>query len=218
MLLGLAVTAALVLVAYFLIDRPVTFFVRDHGLKSFRLLKWLTRPPEAFVILSPFVLVAGLVRRLFGPWTRPEKVAVTAAVSTICTAAAAGLLKMTFGRYCPDGAEGVPSLLHGGAYGFEPFHAGAAYWAFPSGHTACTVSVTAVIGAAAPRWRLLCWSAGAIVAAALVALNYHFVGDVVAGAFLGWAVAGTAARVFGIVARSPDTTDPGREGGSGGEN
>src|SRR5262249_40273545 len=80
--LGLAVTAALVAVAYFFVDRPVAFFVRDAGLKSVRFLKWLTRPPEAFVILSPLVLLAGLLRRLFGPWTRPEKVAVVAAVST----------------------------------------------------------------------------------------------------------------------------------------
>jgi membrane-associated phospholipid phosphatase len=206
-LLWLAVTAALAIVAYFFVDRPVTFFVRDAGLKSIRLLKWLTRPPEAFVILSPFVLLAGLLRRWFGPWTRSEKVAVVAAVSTVCTAGAAGLLKMTFGRYCPDGAEGVPSLLHGGAYGFEPFHAGAAYWAFPSGHTACTVSVLAVVGAAIPRWRLVCWTASATVAAALVALNYHFVGDVVAGAWLGWAVGGTAARLFGIDSRGCQTSD-----------
>ena len=49
-------------------DRPVTFFVRDSGLDHARFLKWLTRPPEAFVILSPFVLLAGLYVVLSFAW------------------------------------------------------------------------------------------------------------------------------------------------------
>jgi membrane-associated phospholipid phosphatase len=198
-LLGLAVTAALVTVAYFFIDLPVSFFVRDYGLNHYRFLKWLTRPPEAFVTLSPFVLLAGLLRRWFAPWTRPDKVAVAAAVSTLFTALAVLLLKMTFGRSCPDlvAADGL-SLPHGGVYGFYPFNVGAAYWAFPSGHTACTFSVTAVAQAAFPRWRLCWWSVAGIVMATLVALNYHFVGDVLAGIFVGWAVGGTVARLFGL--------------------
>jgi membrane-associated phospholipid phosphatase len=197
MLVGLAVTAALVAAAYFFVDQPVTFFLHDCELDRYRVLRWLTKPPETFVILSPFVLLAGLLRRCFAPWTRPEKVAVAAAVSTLAAAAAAGLLKMTFGRYCPD-HWAAPSLLHGGAYGFNLFHVGPAYRAFPSGHTACTLSVTVVAQAAAPRWRW-CWRSLAVtVAAVLVALNHHFVGDVVAGAFVGWAVGGTVARWFGL--------------------
>jgi membrane-associated phospholipid phosphatase len=207
MLIGLAVTAALVAAAYFFVDLPVLFFVRDHGLNHYPYLKWLTRPPEAFVTLSPFVLVAGLLRRWFGPWTRLENAAVAAAVSTLLTALAALLLKMTFGRSCPDlvPADGL-SLARAGAYGFYPFHVGAAFWAFPSGHTACTLSVTSVAQAAFPRQRLFWWSIAGIVAAALIALNYHFVGDVPAGAFVGWAVGGTAARLFGL--KTSSITDP----------
>lgn len=184
LLIGLAVTAALVVVVYFLLDQPVMFFVRDHELYRYRFLKWLTRPPEAFVILSPFVLLAGLLRRWFTPWTWAEKVAVAAAVSTLFTVLAAGLLKITFGR----SLDGL----------FHPFHCGAAYWTFPSGHTACTLSVTVVVQMAIPRWRLCWWAIGGTVAAALIALAYHFVGDILGGAFLGWAVGGTVARLFGL--------------------
>src|SRR5947207_2210754 len=98
LLLGLAVTAALVTVAYFFVDQPVISFVRDCQLDHYRSLKWLTRPPEAFVLLSPLVLLAGVLKRWFTPWTRAEKAAVAAAVSTLFTALAALLLKMTFGR------------------------------------------------------------------------------------------------------------------------
>ncbi len=199
MLIGLTVTAALVTAAYFFIDLPVSFFVRAYELNHYQFLKGLTRPPEAFVILSPFVLAASLLRRWFAPWTRPEKAAAAAAISTLLTALAALLLKMTFGRACPDLATvGGLSLPHGSAYGFYPFNVEAAFWAFPSGHTACTLSVTSVASAAFPRWRLCWWSIAGIVMAALIALNYHFVGDVVAGAFVGWAVGGTVARWFGL--------------------
>ena len=191
MLIGLAVTAALVTVFYFFVDQPVISFIRGYELDRFPLLKWLTRPPEAFVRLSPFVLLACLIRRWFGPWTWAEKAALAAAVSTLLTALAALLLKMTFGR---------------SADGFHPFHVGATYWAFPSGHTACTLSVTVVAQAAFPRWRLCWWSLAGIVSAMLIALSHHFVGDIFGGAFVGWAIAGTVARSFGIA--TPSITHP----------
>jgi membrane-associated phospholipid phosphatase len=191
LLVGVAVTAAFVTALYFFIDRPVISFFRDCNLSRYRLLKWLTRPPEAFVLLSPAVLLAGLLRRWFSPWNRAEKVAVAAAVSTLFTALAALLLKIAFGRSVD---------------GFHPFHFDEAYWAFPSGHTACTVSVTVVAQAALPRWRLFWWALTGTVAATLIALTHHFVGDILGGACLGWAVGGTVARAFRLEA--PSTTDP----------
>jgi membrane-associated phospholipid phosphatase len=149
-LLGLAGTAALVTVAYFFLDGPALAFIRGYRLDRYPLLKWLTRPPEAFILVSLFVLPACLLRRWFGPWTWGEKAAAAAAVATLLTAAAVGLLKMAFGR-CGDG--------------FRPFDFAAPYWAFPSGHTACTLSATVVAQAALPRWRLCWWSVAGVVAA-----------------------------------------------------
>ena len=124
-----------------------------------------------------------------GPPDRSLKIripaAVAAAVSTLLTALAALLLKITFGRSVD---------------GFHPFHFGEAYWAFPSGHTACTLSVTVVAQAAFPRWRLCWWALNGTVAATLIALNHHFVGDIVGGVFLGWAIGGTVARAFRLEA------------------
>jgi membrane-associated phospholipid phosphatase len=181
-LVGLVITAALVTPLYFFIDQPVMSFFRDCQLGRYHfLIRCLTRLPEAIVILSPFVFLAGLFRRWFTPWNRVEKVAVAAAVSTLFTVLAAGVLKITFGR---------------GDDGFHPFHIGKDYWAFPSGHTACTACVAVVVGAALPRWRLCCWALVGIVGAALVVLAHHFVGDIPGGAFLGWAVGGTVARAF----------------------
>jgi membrane-associated phospholipid phosphatase len=180
---GFLLTAALVTACYFFVDEPVIVFFRDCELGRYRWLKWLTRPPEAFLLLSPVVLLAGLLRRCFGPWNRMEKTAVAAAVSTLLTALAALLLKISFGR---------------SADGFHPFHFGAAYWAFPSGHTAGTVTMAVVFEAVYPRWRMWGWALVGIVAAMLIVLTHHFVGDIFGGAFLGWVIGGTVLRAFGL--------------------
>lgn len=182
-LVWFAVTVAFVTLAFFFIDQPTLSFIRGYGLNRYRFIKVLTRPPEVFVLSSPFVLLVGLLLRRFRPWTWPEKVAVAAAVSTLATALAVLILKLSFGRSID---------------GFHPFHFGADHRWFPSGHTACTVSVTAVAQIALPRWRLLWWSLAGMMATSLIALNYHFVGDILGGAFVGWAMAGTSARWFGL--------------------
>ncbi len=124
---------------------------------------------------------------------------MAAAVSTLFTALATLFLKITFGR---------------SADGFHPFHFGTNYWAFPSGHTACTLSVTVVFQAAFPRWRVFWWALAGIVGASLIALTYHYVGDVLGGAFLGWAIGGTVARLIGPVAAGRSATLDGKAGRS----
>jgi len=198
-LVGLIGATVLVIVAYFYVDLPVLRFVRERELTREPVLRWLILPPEGFCIASPFVLLAGLVRRWFAPWARPERVAVAAAVATLLAALAAGLLKIAIGRAGPILVPAdVTTSLHHGIYGFYPFNLDNAYWAVPSGHTACTFSVTRVVQAAYPRSRLLCWLPDVLVPAALVGLGHHFVGDIFAGAFLGWAIAGTIVRWFGL--------------------
>src|SRR5262245_16092600 len=98
---GLALTTALVIVPYSLIELQDLRVVCDWGLTRYRILKWLTRPSVVFVLISPLVLLAGLLRRWFAPWTRPEKVAVAASVATLLAALTVLLLKVTFGRACP---------------------------------------------------------------------------------------------------------------------
>lgn len=191
-LIGLAVTVGLVAVAYAFVDQPVAYFIRNQGLGRHRWLKWLTRPPEVFVVLSPVVLLAGLLRRWRGSWDRLERVAVASGISTLLAALAVGILKITFGRPGPD------LVLAGCADGFNLFSLEPAYWALPSGHTACTLSVMTVAWVAFPRWWVCWWLIGGVVAVTLIGLNHHFVGDILAGGFVGWAIAGTVARFLAL--------------------
>ena len=179
LLIGLVATTALVYVFYLFIDQPVIKFFRECHLGRIWVLPWLTRPPEVFLILSPLILLAGLIRRGFAPWNRVEIAALAVAVSTLASALAVLILKFTFGRMDD---------------GFQPFR----YGAFPSGHTAGTVSVMVVAHAVLPQWRVYWWAIAGIVAMMLVVLAHHYIGDIFGGAFLGWAIGGTAVRAFGL--------------------
>jgi hypothetical protein len=206
---ALIVGAVLVLLCYLFLDRPVAYFVHSHRTADEPVLKWLTYPPPVLQSWAPAALVALAVRRAWGPLRRCERTLLAAGVGMILADQFRESLSFVFGRYWPDTwVNNNPSLIHDGAYGFHPFHGGAAYGSFPSG----------------PRWW---WTGTAVVlatAVGLVGMNYHFVGDVVAGAFVGGIVGaytatgcglGKAASEPGAPAtgtRSPVADAPGSDG------
>ena len=97
-------------------------------------------------------------------------------------------LKFMFGRYWPNTwSNNNPSLLHDHAYGFHYFHSGVAYQSFPSGHTTIVVAAATAIWLTYPRgpWRWLALVGALAVIIGLLAENYHFLGDCIAGAWVG---------------------------------
>jgi membrane-associated phospholipid phosphatase len=197
--MALPVCALLVTLAYFFVDRPVAFFVHEHQLNRIAALEWLTHTAMAFDSLAAVIVLLATVRLAFGPLTRLEWTLFAAAISLMVAVALEYYLKFLFGRYWPDTwVEDNPSLIRDNAYGFHPFHFGSAYGSFPSGHTARTVAVLWVLGAAYPRWGWQYVLVTGSVVVGLVGLNHHFVGDTVGGAFLGAWTGMYAARLFRV--------------------
>jgi len=201
---GLALLACACLVAfcYFFVDRPVAFFVHDQHAEyrdlfdGWLMLEWLTLPPPILQAWSPALLAVLLVRRCWGPFTHAEWTLFAAAVAIVMADQARESLSFLFGRYWPDTwINNNPSLIKNNAYGFHPFHSGEAYGSFPSGHTARSVAVAAVIWVAWPGYRWLGVLFAALVVVGLVGMNYHFVGDVVGGSFVGGIVGVYAAAL-----------------------
>ena len=182
LLLGSVLSA----VCYFFVDQPVARFFRDHFIGRQGLFPW----PE---LLSSWLLYAAMVAILLAVlwrlWKRAGKFqAVLLALSTDLVAIwmLKALAKRACGRCWPQAWSGNhTSWLDSGAYGFHPFHNDPAYMSFPSGHAAVIFSVATVLWFSYPRWRWCYALACAAMSVALVALNYHFVGDVVGGAALG---------------------------------
>jgi membrane-associated phospholipid phosphatase len=185
-LLAIVSATVAVVVCYFFVDRPVAYFVHRHRPPGVDELRWLTEPPPLVQSWSPLVLVLLAIRRAIGPWRRWQAALFLACVSVIVADQFRQSLGDLCGRYWAETwHDNNPSLIDSGAYGFHPFQLGDDVGSFPSGHAARIAAFFAVFWLAMPRGRLLCAVLAAPMLVALVALNYHFVGDVIAGGLIG---------------------------------
>ena len=170
------------------VDRPLALLM--HGL--FHRSHWLL--PLAGIGQIPLslagpALIVAAIAAWFG-WRPGHRgwTAIGCAVAVVIATSCKDVLKEACGRTWPEPWLGNnPSLIGNGAYGFSPFHGGEGWASFPSGHTAAIGAVAGVLWSRAPRLRWLWALLVALTAAGLVGDTYHFLGDVIAGGYLGFA-------------------------------
>ncbi len=189
----------LVILCYFFVDRPVAFFVARHKIAAAPHLVWLTEPPPLVQSWSPLVAAFLLASWAWLAPRRWQRVLLTACLTLIVADQCRESLGDLCGRDWPETwRDNNPSLIGTGAYGFHPLETGDDVGSFPSGHAARIAAFLGVFWLAEPRSRAACLLVGAPLAASLVAMNYHFVGDVIAGTFLGAIAAAYAATVANL--------------------
>jgi len=192
----LCITA--VLICYFWIDRPVAFFVYRHHINTIQVFRWLTYPPPEVQNWSALFLAILMIRRAWGPFARWQKMLLVACVSLIVADDFRISLGDVCGRYWPETwTQDNPSLIGTGTYGFHPFQRGDDVRSFPSGHAARILRFTAVWIIAMRDSRtvqVITFVLCVPMLVSLVAMNYHFVSDVIAGSVLGGMIATYAAH------------------------
>jgi membrane-associated phospholipid phosphatase len=100
------------------------------------------------------------------------------------------------GRYWPETwHDNNPSLIGNGAYGFHFFEVGDDTGSCPSGHAARILGFASVFWLVLPHGRWIYAIIAVPMLVALIAMNYHFVGDVIAGSVLGALVGAWASRL-----------------------
>ena len=199
------------------LDRPIAFFVHD-AFGSRQIVGDLGRSPILSISLVSALIffICGLSAVMGRRFSRWETAILLCDISVLAVFAAKNELKFFFGRTWPDSwAPNVISLIRDNAYGFHFFHSGKGFESFPSGHAAVIAAVMSVLWILFPRLRGL-WAVCLIAAdTVLVAMNIHFISDVVAGSFLG-----ISTGLFTVAAwRASDhrNTDRGRRPTSGGQ-
>ncbi len=88
--------------------------------------------------------------------------------------------------------------------GFHWFHGGALYASFPSGHMTVFAAFFTALWFYYGRFRAFYAGMLMLLAIALIATDYHFVGDVVAGAYAGVAVSFAVRWLLGRIDRLRD--------------
>ena len=195
-LIATAFCVVAVVICYFWVDRPVAFFVSDHQINKVEGFRWLTYPPPEVQNWSALVLGILMVRRAWGPFLRWQKALFVACLSLIVADDFRISLGDVFGRYWPETwTHDNPSLIGTGTYGFHPFRRGDDVGSFPSGHAARILGFATVWTIAMPSTRVVVTVLCAPMLVSLVAMDYHFVSDVIAGSVLGGIVATYAAHL-----------------------
>ena len=184
--ISLAGTALAAAVSYQWLDRPIALIFHRtvaHPDSFATLARW----PDPFIPLAVVAFIG------FGLWnlsgrklSRVQNSVLLCSISLLIAEITKAQLKFVFGRTWPDTwTHNNPSFLRDGVYGFNFFHGESAYASFPSGHMAVTCAMVSVLWVYFPAWRTAYALAALSVAIGLIGANYHFLSDVIAGAFVG---------------------------------
>ncbi|MGB6976035.1 MAG: phosphatase PAP2 family protein [Gammaproteobacteria bacterium] len=185
-IIALLLCAALVVICYYYVDRPVAFWVHDQHFRQYPLLKYFTFIPNYIAALVPIIYIGFIILYAFGIDRYFTRVMLAIANSVVIAIFLKTVSKIMFGRYWAETWIGKnPSLIKNKAYGFHFFRMGNSYGSFPSGHTTVIMAAMTVLWIAYPKLRLLYVLLVAIVIVGLVGKNDHFVGDTLGGLFLG---------------------------------
>ena len=198
-LLSALLAFVLTLFCVLLIDVPVALFVKNYFYSNSR---WSTLTSNLPDLLSVVVLVATsaglwmyLVRSRRGIYDHLTSLAKLITWSAPASYVTKHFLKYVFGR-CNTRRWAIEPA----EYGFYWFQRRPMCDGFPSGHMVVMVTLLAALWRFYPRTRPYCLAAAVLLAVALVVTNYHFVSDVVAGAYLGVAVEAIA---FHLLIKEP---------------
>jgi membrane-associated phospholipid phosphatase len=198
---SLLICGVLVIILYFWIDRPVAYFVHDE-LGDYRAIFDL--PARLPKITGPLVATSALIIGVRALMKRPVKGAqvaiVLSALSWAVSAVPENWLKFAFGRTWPETwIQDNPSLIRDQVYGFNPFHGGPGYAAFPSGHMVAIGAIVSIFWFLLPRSRAICVICMVMVFIGQLGANYHFLSDLIAGGFLGFSVGWSITVVWNAV-------------------
>jgi membrane-associated phospholipid phosphatase len=189
-LISFAATAAIAWLSIIWLDRPIALWVRDVFGERHVPLDVIESHLLSVPLLSACMFILCGLAAIAG--RRPSKLEAAIALCTISSLAAIVIkdqLKIVFGRTWPDTwAPGILSLVHDGVYGFNFFHSGKSFESFPSGHATIVAAILSVLWLVFPELRLVWAICIVAVDCGLVALNLHFLSDVIAGSFTGFSV------------------------------
>jgi len=191
---GLLLTP-LVLLCVLYIDVPVALYVKNHLYASPQWSNLTSNLPDLLLMV---VLLSMLLASLVYLTRTREEIydATTMLAKLVFWAAPASYLVKVVLKACFGRVNTRYWLEEPGLYGFHWFQMREHCEGFPSGHMLVIVTLLAVLWRFYPKSRSLCLFTGALLGTALVATNYHFVSDVIAGAYLGALVEAVAFRLL----------------------
>jgi membrane-associated phospholipid phosphatase len=180
-------SAILVVVCYYTVDKPVALWFYQHHFQSIGEIKKATYIVDNLLALSLLGVGYGLYKRQF----QLAIILFVLFMTVIVAIKASHGLKFVFARIEPNawlryhkqGLDIYGYYFFNHTYLLQAFKAGTQE--FPSGHSTAICAATAFLWHLLPKFRLLYVAVCATVIACLVMMQYHFVGSCIAGAYVG---------------------------------
>lgn len=192
--------AGLVAMLVWFVDRPLAEALRAQFAGN-PVFVWMTYPAKPLASISALLLIGLAVRAgANAGLTRRENALLRGACAILIAWAFTYILKEVCGRTWPETwVDNNPSYFGTGTYGFFPFAGGIKYAAFPSGHMTVIAAFAGALWFKRFKWRWIGIVLSISVAIGLLGANYHWLSDIIAGTFIGAAVAFACTRLrFGI--------------------
>lgn len=186
-LILLAVSAILIAISYFLIDRQLVRFLVSNHAREYSVLKIFANDFVIAIIACIFIFFLYFFIKLgLDRLSNFDKKFIITCVAATISLFLKNILKIIFGRtWAATFVCNNPSLISNHAYGFHWFHSGRAYASFPSGHTAFIFAFAISLWFLFPKLRYLWLLIALCVAIGQIGMYFHFLSDVIAGATLG---------------------------------
>jgi membrane-associated phospholipid phosphatase len=184
-----ALLSCVILTAFAVIcvDRPASTWAHEH-FNHVAALDWLTHIVDPLRTAALLGVAGAGFASVFRGWRPGEagRTLIAGSLAILVSFEIKEQLKHLVGRTWPETwTENNPSWIGDHAFGFHLLHGGTGWESFPSGHTTQMAALAAVIWLRLPRFRWVGVTLVVLVAFGLWGSDYHFVGDIVAGAFLG---------------------------------
>jgi membrane-associated phospholipid phosphatase len=184
---GFLATVALVAFSCRFLDAGIALWFRDLLRSDPQLWGYTSRIPDlllpSVLFLSGAMWAMYLLRARRGSRDGKTRFFLLAGTAMPAAFVAKAVLKYLFGRM-----NTRVWLQKGGDHSFHWLHGGGEYGGFPSGHMAVFTALAAACWLAFPRYRAASVAAITALGFAMIATDYHFLGDVIAGGYLGMAV------------------------------
>jgi membrane-associated phospholipid phosphatase len=180
--------------AYHWLDRPISSWAWEHHLQKIRVFRVFSELPEFLtdvIILSAAII---FLQSLLGLRHPPSRLIYWLTATLVSAYAVALVLKFIFGRAGPR--LWIKSNFSDSDYGFfwlQGIHKN--YQLFPSGHMVLLLTLATIAWFKLPIWRTHIFILSALAMISIIVLNYHFLSDCIAGAYLGY-IAGQLSVYF----------------------
>ena len=172
-----AALALAVLLSMAFLDQPLALYFNQA--QALRPLFDACAAPSLLALPLSGLYLAWLVLQKCRGQAPANPVWLAMSLATLAATAAKDELKWLFGRSWPI------FWLKDNIYGFRPLTDSYFYGGFPSGHTAYISAPLGVLWALKPKLRPACAAVIALVMFGLVAADYHYLADVLAGLITG---------------------------------